>query len=60
LDLTERKAYVKDMIKYLIENAPSTIAVYRSYLNGVKPKVHDWAAEYFLNGRQFEWIWMDA
>ena len=48
------------MVKYLIDNAPSTLLVVPYGLNGVKPKVHDFAPELFMNGRQYEWIWMDA
>ena len=60
LDTAQRKAYVKGMIKYLIANAPSITAVYRGFLNGVQPRVHDWLPEYYLNGRQAEWIWLDG
>ena len=60
LDAAQRKAYVKDMVKYLIDNAPSTMLVNRFFLNGVKPKVHDWASEFYMNGRSFETAWMDA
>jgi oligopeptide transport system substrate-binding protein len=60
LDPAQRKAYVKDMIKYLIDNAPSTITAMHSNLNAVKPKVHDYAPELFMSGRQYEWVWMDA
>jgi ABC-type transport system substrate-binding protein len=60
LDLAQRRAYVKDMVKYLVENAPSTMLVNRYFLNGVKPKVHDFAPEFFMNGRQYESIWESA
>jgi peptide/nickel transport system substrate-binding protein len=60
LDNAQRKTYVKDMIKYLIDNAPSTMLVNRYFLNGVKPKVHDWVSEFYLNGRNFETVWVDA
>ena len=60
LDSAQRHTFVKTMVKYLIDNAPSTMLVNRYFLNGVKPKVHDWAAEFYMNGRQFEWIWTDS
>jgi len=60
LDATQRKAYVKDMVKYLIDNAPTTMLVNRYFLNGVKPKVYDYAPEFFMNGRQYEWVWIDS
>ncbi|HTE83605.1 MAG TPA: ABC transporter substrate-binding protein [Dehalococcoidia bacterium] len=60
LDVEQRKAYVKDMIKLLIDKHPGVILVYRQFIDGVKPRVHDYAGEYYLNGRQYEWIWMDS
>jgi peptide/nickel transport system substrate-binding protein len=60
LDSGQRHAFVKDMVKYLIDNGPSTMLVNRYFLNGVQPKVRDYAPEFFINGRQYEWIWMSA
>jgi peptide/nickel transport system substrate-binding protein len=60
LDVNQRKALVKDMIKYLIDNGPSTMCAQRNFLNAVKPKVHEYAPEFVLSGRQYEWIWVDA
>jgi ABC-type transport system substrate-binding protein len=60
LDAAQRKAYVKDAVKYLIDNVPSTMLVNRYFLNGVKSKIHDFAPEFFINGRQYESIWVDA
>jgi len=60
LDASQRKAYVKDAVKYLIDNAPTTMLVNRYFLSAVKPKVHGHAPEFFMNGRQFEWIWENA
>jgi peptide/nickel transport system substrate-binding protein len=60
LDSAQRKAYVKDMVKYLIDNAPSTMLANGYFLNGVTPKVRDYAPEHYMNGRQYEWVWMDA
>jgi peptide/nickel transport system substrate-binding protein len=60
LDPTQRKAYVKDMVKYLIDNAPSTVLANGYFLNGVTRKAHDYAPEHYMNGRQYESVWMDA
>ena len=30
------------------------------YLYGVTPKVQGYAPEHALNGRQYEWIWLDT
>jgi peptide/nickel transport system substrate-binding protein len=59
-DTQQRKATVKNMVKYLIDNAPTSMFVNRYFLNGVKPKVHGWAAEFYMNGRQYENVWMDS
>jgi peptide/nickel transport system substrate-binding protein len=59
LDLNERKALVKTMISYLVDHGPTTLLANRNFLNGVKPKVHDYAPEFVLSGRQYEWIWMN-
>jgi ABC-type transport system substrate-binding protein len=60
LDAAQRRAYVKDMVKYLLDNAPSTLLVQRYFLSGVKPKVHDYAPEFFMHGHQYESVWVDA
>jgi peptide/nickel transport system substrate-binding protein len=60
LDVNQRKALVKDMIKYLIDNGPSTMCAQRNFLNAVKPKVHDYAPEFVMSGQQYERIWVDA
>jgi peptide/nickel transport system substrate-binding protein len=59
-DDTERKALVKQIILYYIDHGPSTIGANRYFLQGVKPRVQNHAPEYFINGRQFQSVWLSA
>jgi ABC-type transport system substrate-binding protein len=59
-DLPQRKALVKQMVQYLIDHGPTTILVNRYFLNGAKPRVHGYAGEFLMNGRQFQTVWVDA
>ncbi len=57
-DETQRKALVKQIILYLIDHTPSAIPANRYFLQAVKPRVQNQAPEYFLNGRQYQWVWL--
>ena len=59
-DETQRKAAVKEIILYLIDRVPSTVPANRYFLQAVKPKVENQAPEYFLNGRQYQSVWISA
>ena len=59
-DAGQRKAAVKEIIAYMIDHGPSTIAANRYFLQGVKPKVQNHAPEYFLNGRQYQSVWLSS
>lgn len=58
-NLQERKAAVKEIILYMIENHPAVIGSGRYFLNGVKPYVRNFFPEWYLNGRQYEQVWLD-
>jgi len=58
-DEKQRKAAIKDIILYEIDHGPSTIGANNYYLYGTKPKVQAYAPEHALNGRQYQWIWLD-
>lgn len=60
LDLSQRKAFVKEMVTYMLDSCPMEGAVNHYAPNAVKPKVQDFAPEFNLNGRQYEWIWLSA
>jgi peptide/nickel transport system substrate-binding protein len=59
-DAQQRKAAVRDIVLYMIDHGPSTIGANLFFLYGVKPKVHGYAPEHGLNGRQYQWIWLDS
>lgn len=44
----------------MIDHAPDTIPANYYVLCGVKPQVQGFAPENFLNGRQYESIWLSA
>ena len=57
-DETQRKAAVKEIILYMIDHGPSTIAANRFFLQAVRPRVQNHAPEYYLNGRQYQSVWL--
>ena len=59
-DETQRKAAVKDIIKYMIDHGPNTIGATRYFLNGVGPKVQGFTPEYYLNGWTYQNVWLSA
>lgn len=59
-DETQRKAVVKDIVKYMIDHGPNTIGATRYFLNGVSPKVQGFTPEYYLNGRLYQKVWMSS
>ena len=44
----------------MLDHAPTTIGANRFFLYGVKPEVQNHKPEYFLNGRQYESIWLNS
>jgi peptide/nickel transport system substrate-binding protein len=59
-DQTQRKAAVKEIVHYMIDHGPSTIGANRYFLYAVKPEVQNHKPEYFLNGRQYESVWLKS
>jgi peptide/nickel transport system substrate-binding protein len=59
-DEKQRKAAVREIILYMIDHSPSTIGANLFFLYGVQPKVQGYAPEHALNGRQYQWIWLDS
>jgi peptide/nickel transport system substrate-binding protein len=57
-DETQRKAAVKDIIRYMIDHGPNTITATRYFLNAVSPKVQGFQPEYYLNGRLYQSVWL--
>ena len=59
-DEQQRKAVVKQLLIYLIDHCPSTIPANRFFLQAVSPRVQGFSPEYFLNGRQYQDVWLAA
>jgi ABC-type transport system substrate-binding protein len=60
-DTNQRKAAVKDVIRYLIDNAPYTNFGAQDTPNAAQLKVQNWAAESARQpGFQYEHVWLDA
>jgi peptide/nickel transport system substrate-binding protein len=57
-DDAQRKAAVKEIVKYVVDKGPNTITATRYFLNAVGPKVQGFTPEYYLNGRLYQNVWM--
>ena len=60
LDSSQRHAAVKAIVTYMVEHGATTIPSNRYFLNAVKPKVQGFFPEFYINGRQYEGIWLEA
>jgi peptide/nickel transport system substrate-binding protein len=61
-NVADRKAYVKEMLTYMIENIPYTGWSGRYVLNVGSSRLHDWAPEgaSAMWGYNYEQVWLDA
>jgi peptide/nickel transport system substrate-binding protein len=59
-DLAQRKAAVREIILYMIDNGPGSIPACRYFLNAVRPTIRGFAPEFYLFGNQYEQIWLDT
>ena len=59
-DVTQRKAAVREIIKYMIDHGPNTIGATRYFLDAIGPKVRGFTPEYYLNGARYKSVWMDS
>ncbi|HXG36980.1 MAG TPA: ABC transporter substrate-binding protein, partial [Dehalococcoidia bacterium] len=59
-DLNQRKAAIREIILYYIENGPGSIPANRFFLNAVKPNIRGYAPEFHIFGDQYEQIWLDT
>lgn len=56
----ERIAAVKEIVSYLIENGPTTSVYGRWYLKDALPQVRNYRGDTYLNGYQYERVWLDG
>jgi peptide/nickel transport system substrate-binding protein len=59
-NLEQRKAAIKEIILYMIDHGVSTIPANRYFLLGAKPHIRELSPEFFLLGRQYEYVWLDT
>jgi peptide/nickel transport system substrate-binding protein len=59
-DVPRRKAAVREIVIYMIDTFPGVMGAGRLLLNATKPTVRDLAPEVWIDGRQYEKVWLDA
>jgi ABC-type transport system substrate-binding protein len=59
-NIQQRKAAVKDIIAYSVDNVPGVIPTNRFFLTAGRSHVRDLKPEFFMKGRQYEWVWLDT
>lgn len=59
-DINQRKAIIKEALRYLIENGPSTVPANLYNLNAVNRRVRDHTPEQYLVGTQYQYVWLDS
>jgi peptide/nickel transport system substrate-binding protein len=61
-DVNQRKAAVKEVLTYLIQNAPYTGSSARNQLSAAQPKVKNFAPENlgYVHGFIYEQVWLDV
>jgi peptide/nickel transport system substrate-binding protein len=60
-DVNQRKAAVKDILRYMMDNAPYSAWAGRDLINLESRKVHNWAPEgiYTTLGYNYEQVWIE-
>ena len=59
-DEQQRKALVKQIVLYCLDHVPSVIPANRYFLQALQPRVQNHAPEYYLNGRQYQSVWLSS
>jgi ABC-type transport system substrate-binding protein len=59
-DTAQRQAAIKDALLYLIDHSPATLPGNRYFQQAVQPRVQNQTPEYFLNGRQYQSVWLST
>jgi peptide/nickel transport system substrate-binding protein len=55
----ERKKAVQEVITYMMQDGPVVHYAIDYYLSAVKPQVRNYLAEYYLQGQQYDDVWLD-
>jgi peptide/nickel transport system substrate-binding protein len=59
-DIAQRKAAVREILSYMIDNAPWSSAANNYQLATTKPNVRGWVPEHNIQGDVYERIWIEA
>ena len=59
-DEVQRRGAVKEIILSMLDHAPTTVGADLYWLDATRPAVQGYQAENFLNGRQYQWIWLET
>jgi len=60
-DETQRKAAVKDIVRYMIDHGPTTVGANPYFFHAVQPKLHGYLPEtHYMNGRTFKSVWVES
>lgn len=59
-DDAQRKTAIREIITYLIDRSPATLPGNRYFQEAVQARVQNQAPEYFLNGRQYQSVWLTS
>jgi len=59
-DDAARRSAIRDIVLYLIDHSPATLPGNRYFQQAVQPRVQNQTPEYFLNGRQYQSVWLSS
>jgi peptide/nickel transport system substrate-binding protein len=59
-DAQQRRAAVKEIVGYMMEHTPNVVPSGRYMLTAINPRIRGYTPEFFMFGRQYESVWLDA
>lgn len=59
-NVQERKAFVREIILYMMDVSPYTTPYHPLWLNATTPRLRDYTPERHIQGRQYERLWLDT
>jgi len=58
-DETQRKAAVKEIVRYMIDHGPTTVGANPYFFHAVQPKLHGYQPEtHYMNGKTYKSVWI--
>jgi peptide/nickel transport system substrate-binding protein len=59
-DVQQRKTAVRDIVTYLIDNAPNNVGSNRYFLNAVNPRLRNRPPQFIMKGAPYEQVWLES